>query len=626
MEWKEDGDGAWGWGECGLIPVNVPIAALRCNACGFSRRGFLYFPSNRSSNSLDRGSSMKQALGILGILTAAGIVLSLILQHTMQRGVTMLFVNGTVYTVNDRQPRAEAVAIDGDRIVGVGTNEEILRRFTADRVIDLRGRAMYPGFIDSHAHLEGLGASIKEVDLTGAESPEEAASLVAAAVRSTVPGGWIRGRGWDQTRWHGKNLPTHGVLDRASPDAPVFLLRVDGHAVWVNRKAMTLAGITRTTPDTPGGRIVRDTRGEATGVFVDNAILPLEAVLPSPTTEERMDALKKAADVCLANGLTEVHDMGVDSAGIDMTRQLITAGRIQLRMVIAVDGMSASTWEMYRKSGPVINDCGGRLTIRGVKFYADGALGSRGAALLEPYDDDPGNRGLTLVSQADLLKAAREALSSGFQMCTHAIGDRANAIVLDVYAEALKSDPAGHGDRRWRIEHAQVLSATDIPRFAQLGILPMMQPTHATSDMRWAEARLGPKRILGAYAWRSLLDHGSIIPGGSDFPVESPNPLLGFYAAITRQDRNGKPAGGWFPEQCMTRSEALKSFTLWGAYAGFQEKDKGSIEPGKWADMVVLSKDIMTVEPREILDTSVEMTMIGGSIVYTPAVQNVAVK
>jgi len=559
---------------------------------------------------------MKQTLGILGLLIAAGIVLTLVFSLTMQRNVSMLMVNGVIHTLDEHQPVAEAVAVRGDRIVAVGTTDELRGRFTVDKVIDLGGRPVYPGFIDSHAHLESLGAALMEVNLAGARSADEAAAMVAAAARDTVRGGWIRGRGWDQNRWPGALFPTHEILDRVSPDIPVILRRVDGHAVWVNKKVLDIAGINENIPDPPGGKILRDRAGKPSGVFIDNAVALLDDVLPPASKEERTEAVRRGVAACIASGLTEVHDMGVDSLGIEIYKTLIAERAFPFRVYVAIEGSSTGTWDHYRTAGPIREGYDGRLRVRALKLYADGALGSRGAALLESYSDDPGNRGLTLTSRGELLGKAKEALESGFQMCTHAIGDRANGIVLDVYEEALGSVTPKARDVRFRVEHAQVLTPRDIPRFKSLGVLPMMQPTHCTSDMPWSESRLGPVRIKGAYAWRSLMAQGSIIPGGSDFPVESPNPLWGFYAAITRQDREGKPPGGWFPEQRMAREEALKSFTLWGAYAGFQEKEKGTIEPGKWADLVVLSKDIMTIEPDEVLTTSVEMTIVAGTIVY----------
>ncbi|MBI4535232.1 MAG: amidohydrolase [Ignavibacteriae bacterium] len=544
------------------------------------------------------------------------LMIYLLLSYFQPKEATMLLVNGVVYTANDTQPIAEAIAVEREMIVGVGSSEEIRRSFKAATVVDLQGRPVYPGFTDSHAHLEGLGALLANVNLMGTNSLEEIQKLVADRVKTVPDGAWIRGRGWDQNRWSGKSFPTHQILDTVAPDVPVFLKRVDGHAAWVNKKALDLAGITNTTLDPPGGRIIRDKNGRPTGVFIDNAVDVFESVMPLPSVQERTEAVENGVEACLKVGLTQVHDMGVDLELIQIYKQLIESGRFPFRVYAAIDGFG-ETWNHYLKEGPEVDANDGKLTVRALKLYADGALGSRGAALIEPYSDDPGNRGLTRASAEEIESAALQCIDKGFQMCTHAIGDRANHVVLNAYEKVFKSTPAKANDARFRIEHAQVIDRTDIERFHGLGVLPMMQPTHCTSDMYWAEDRLGPKRAEGAYAWRSLLDSKSIIPSGSDFPVESPNPLWGFYAAITRQDHSGWPEGGWHPEQSMSREEALKSFTLWGAFAAFEETKRGSIEKGKLADIVVLSDDIMKVEPRMILSTIVEMTIVGGEIVYS---------
>lgn len=528
---------------------------------------------------------------------------------------SMLLTNGVVYTLNDNHTAAEAVAVNNGRIVGVGSNDEIRRKFKSDRIIDLKGRAMYPGFVDAHGHMEGLGALLSNLDLDGTTSVEEIQKLVGEWAKSVKPGAWLRGRGWDQNKWVQHSFPTHQMLDAVVKDIPVYLRRVDGHALWVNQKALDLAGITRSTRDPEGGRIIRDKSGNPTGVFVDNGIDLIDSVMPQPTEEERTDAFRKAVAECVKVGLTEVHDMGEDLQAIAIYKKLIAEKRFPFRVYVAIGGIG-KTWSRYLQEGPEIGGNDGRLTIRALKLYADGALGSRGAALIEPYSDDPGNRGLTLTSSEQLKSAADQALEKGFQVCVHAIGDRANNLVLNVYEEALKSNPAKAKDARFRIEHAQVLTPGDIPRFHELEVIPSMQPTHCTSDMYWAEDRLGPERVKGAYAWRSLLDQGSIIPAGSDFPVESPNPLFGFYAAITRQDKKGWPEGGWFPAQRMTRQEALKSFTTWAAYAAFEENLKGRIETGMLADFTILSDDIMKIDALRIPDARVEMTIIGGDVVY----------
>jgi hypothetical protein len=552
------------------------------------------------------------------ILSIAVLFLALyyfLFLRSSMKNASLLLVNGSVHTVNDVQPSAQAIAVVNGRIAAVGSTADIQAAYRAPQVIDLKGRAAYPGFIDSHAHLEGLGAFLMNLDLTGTKSPEEIMQRVKERVNTTAPGVWIRGRGWDQNDWAVKHFPTRHMLDAIAPDVPVYLKRVDGHAVWVNTKVLQLAGITERTADPEGGKILRDNNGYPTGIFIDNATDLLDEALPDPPVGERTEAVLRAVNACTRVGLTGVHDMGVDLELIDIYKSLIAAGRLPLRVYAAIDG-SGPTWEYYRTKGPEIGTNDGRLTIRSLKLYADGALGSYGAALIEPYADEPSTRGLTLLSTDSMRALGREVVLHGFQLSVHAIGDRANHVTLDMYEELFQSAGKAGADLRFRVEHAQILEPADIPRFAKLGVIPAMQPTHCTSDMYWVERRLGRRRLQGAYAWRSLIDAGSIVPGGSDFPVEGNNPLWGFHAAVTRQDHSGFPPGGWMPEQRMTRVEALKAFTVWGAYAAFEEGDKGTLAPGKLADIVVLSDDIMQVAPETILQTTVHMTIVGGEIVY----------
>jgi predicted amidohydrolase YtcJ len=552
----------------------------------------------------------------LGVSLLVILILYVVFFHQRPGEATTLIVNGVVYTVSEGKPKAQAVAIRGNTIVGVGTNEEVRSSFKSPIVIDAGGRAVYPGFIDSHCHIERLGVLLKSLDLTGTTSIREILAAVADRATSTRNSEWIRGGGWDQSKWEKSAFPTRQMLDSVVKDIPVYLIRVDGHAVWVNTKVLEMSGVSERTPDPEGGRIIRNVLGEPTGVFVDKAVDLISNLLPTPSEGERTGAIERAIEECLKNGLTEVHDMGVDLDAIKIYEKLAVAKELPIRVYGAINGLG-ETWDYYLRTGPQIDMYGGRLTVRAIKLYADGALGSRGAALIEPYTDDPGSRGLTVISGETIKSTTAQALEEGFQVCTHAIGDRANHIVLNAYEEAYNSRKISTKDARLRVEHAQVIDSTDIPRFARLGVLPMMQPTHCTSDMYWAKERLGPRRILGAYAWRSLLEHGSIIPASSDFPSESPNSLLGFYAAITRQDPSGWPEGGWFPGQRMTREEALRSMTLWGAYAAFQESWLGSIEPNKRADIVILSHDIMEIAPREILTATVELCMIDGEISYS---------
>ncbi len=572
------------------------------------------------------------------------IIFSYLFFWVVPESADVLYVNGHVYTMDVKNSEADAFAVRGGRIVAVGLTEDLKKSIRPKQVVDLEGRTVLPGLIDSHAHLMGLGISKLTIDLVGASSEAHIASLVSERVKKSAQGQWIRGRGWDQNLWQSKRFPSHQVLDKVSPDNPVLLVRVDGHAAWANKKALDFAGISKQTPDTTGGKILRDSEGNPTGVFVDNAINLITRALPPPTERESEEALKLAVSECLKSGIVSMHDMGVDWKDIERYKRLIDRDEFPFRVYAAVDG-AGETWDRFMgkipfefEKGPIIGYGDNRLFVRALKLYVDGALGSRGAALLEPYSDDPGNRGLTVTDEKSLRQSVNEALTLGFQVCTHAIGDRGNSIILDVYEAALKQHPAA--DPRLRIEHAQVLALEDIPRFKKLGVLPCMQPTHCTSDMYWAEARLGPTRIRGAYAWRSLLETGVIIPGGSDFPVESPNPLLGIYAAITRQDGFGRPKnaedvrsnfqlsaegvrdpqafeGGWYASQRMTRTEALRAFTSWAAFAGFQETLLGSLEKGKLADFVILSKDIFKIAAEEILTTVVEKTYVGGKEAYT---------
>ncbi len=548
-----------------------------------------------------------------GLLVFAGVYT--LYYFLQQKTATLILYNANVYTVDPHRPTAQAIAIRGNTIVGVGTTEEIRGGFRGAREIDLKGKPVFPGFTDAHAHLESLGALLVNLNLDGTKSVEEIRALVAGRVAELPEGAWLRGRSWDQNDWPENAFPTHHMLDDLTGDHPAYLVRVDGHAAWVNKKALDLAKITRETSDPPGGSIIRDASGNPTGVLVDNAMDLVSAIVPSPSREERSEAVKTAIEECLSVGLTSVHDMGVDEDLIDIYKSLIEQGAFPFRVYAAIGG-TGSLWRRYLQSGPEVGLGNGRLTVRALKLYADGALGSRGAALIAPYDDDPGNRGLTVTSADTLKAAAAAALRRGFQVCTHAIGDRANHIVLNVYDDVFRRNPDGKS-ARFRVEHAQLLDKADIGRFKPLGVLPSMQPTHCTSDMYWAEKRVGPERIKGAYAWRSLLNAGNIIPGGSDFPVEAPPPLYGFYAAITRQDHDRWPEGGWYPAEQMTREEALKAFTIWAAYAAFEERVRGTIAVGKLADIVVLSTDIMTCEPMEILSTKVLYTLVDGEIAYS---------
>jgi predicted amidohydrolase YtcJ len=538
------------------------------------------------------------------------MILILALFSGLMRAQTadMVITGARIYTLNPQEPVASAIAVKDGKVLAVGENVEAYLG-PATRRIDAKGATIIPGLIDSHVHMRNFGDSLEMLDLRATKSAEQITAMIRDAARWRRPGEWIRGRSWDQTVWPSRQFPDAGLLSSAAPDNPVYLTRVDGHAAWVNQKALEIADLNAATPDPPGGRILRGPSGAPTGVLIDRAQSLVSRHIPAETPQQIAQRIARAAQECARLGLTSVHDAGVSGPELDAYRRLIAEHKLPVR-VYAMIGGDGPLWRDYLKRGPEISD---RLTVRSIKLVADGALGSRGAALLAPYSDDPGNTGLLILPQSDVERVAREAVTHGFQVNTHAIGDRANRAVLQAYAAAL----GGKNDRRFRIEHAQVVALADIPLFAKFSIIASMQPTHATSDMRWAEARLGPQRIQGAYAWQRFLALGVPVASGSDFPVEEPNPLEGFYAAITRQDRAGSPPGGWFPTQRMSREEAFKSWTLTGAYAAFEEKTKGSLEPGKLADFVMLSGDIMKIPAQEIPGTRVRMTVVGGEIVFS---------
>ena len=525
----------------------------------------------------------------------------------------VIVVNAAIYTADDARPRADGMAVQGGRVTYVGTSAGARAlASTATRVIDARGQTVVPGMVDGHAHLSGLGQALRIVDLTGTTSYQQVIDRVVARARTAPKGSWVLGRGWDQNDWSDKNFPTHDLLTRAVPDHPVLLTRIDGHANVANATAMELAGVTATVKDPDGGRVERDAKGFPTGVFVDRAMGMVSRIVPPPSQAQWREMVLAAIAECNKWGLTGVHDAGQGPAMIRLYEQLAREGRYNLRNYVMIsDGPGLDS---LLAVGPKNGLSDGRLWIRSIKLYGDGALGSRGAALLAPYSDDPKNTGLLIASLAHIRDVSVKALKAGFQVNTHAIGDRANRVALDAYEQAFAQVPGK--DHRFRIEHAQIISPADIPRFAKLKVLPSMQASHQTSDMYWAKDRLGEARLAGAYAWRSLLRTGVIIPNGSDFPVEQVNPLISFHSAVTRQDAKHWPAGGWRPEEKMTRTEALKSMTLWPAIAGFQEAELGTLAAGKRADFVILSQDIMTVAAEKILDTRVIATYLGGKAVY----------
>lgn len=531
----------------------------------------------------------------------------------------LLFVGGPVRTLEADQPLASALAVVGDRIAWVGDAAQAGRwRGPDTRVIELDGRCLLPGFTDAHLHLEGYADLLAEVDLVGTASYEDVVARVVARAAGAVPGAWIVGFGWDQNDWDDSAFPVHDPLSAALPDHPVVLRRIDGHALLANAAALAAAGVDGTTPVPDGGRMLRDPDGAPTGVLIDNAMALVLDAVPDKSEATRRARLPAAIAALHAHGITSVHDAGVPASTVALYAALDREGRFPLRVHVMLSaGEPALRADPALTGWPTPDLLGdGRIAVRAIKAYADGALGSRGAALLADYADDTGNRGLLLTTPEALAELARFAVDGGWQLCTHAIGTRANRLVLDTYEETLSAVDDGPA-RRFRVEHAQVLAPADIPRFAALGVLPSMQAQHCTSDMPWAGRRLGPVRERGAYAWRALLDTGVILPGGSDCPVEEPDPIAAFHAAVTRQDAHARPEGGWHPEQCMTREEALAHLTRWPAYAAFREDDLGSLAPGKRADLVVLSGDPLGVPDDALLGLSVELTVFDGLVVFS---------
>lgn len=521
---------------------------------------------------------------------------------------------GRVLTMLETEPASAptAVAVAGGRILYVGDDAGALALAAPGaQKIDARGGAIIPGFIDSHAHLYGLGKALAEIDLRGTATVEEAVQRVADAAAANPGRGWLEGRGWDQNDWPVKEYPHREMLDRVARKRPILLRRVDGHAAWASTMALALAGITIETPDPPGGSIVRDARGEPTGVLIDNAVSLVTQVIPAPDQAEVRRRLRLAAEHCLRLGVTSVHDAGVSWERAQLMKELAAAGELGVRVHAMYDD-EAATLAAALEAGPWTSE-DGMLSLRAVKLYADGALGSRGALLLQDYSDQPGHRGLAVTDAGHLRQVMRTMGGAGFQVCTHAIGDGGNRLVLDLYEEVLgELKPR---DARWRVEHAQILDPADIPRFAKLGVVAAMQPVHCTSDMDWADERLGAERLKGAYAWKSLLGTGAHLCYGTDFPVEKVEPLEGLYAARTRMHPDGTPIGGWRPEEAVDARTALWLYTAGGAWAAFAEDELGVIAPGYRADLAVLDGDPVGCTAAELLTMKVTATVVAGRLV-----------
>ncbi len=519
--------------------------------------------------------------------------------------VDLIVHNAIIYTVNDGFEKAEAMAIDSGRIVAVGPEHEIRNKYEGRETLDLRMKFVYPGFIDGHCHFTGYGLSLQQVDLTGTKSWDECLERISEFAEKH-PEGWITGRGWDQNDWADKSFPDNRELNQRFPDRPVFVRRVDGHAGIANTAALKLAGITEKT-EIVGGDVKK--YGEVlTGLLVDNAMEPVLKAIPEPDETLLRKALTEAQKNCFAVGLTGVDDAGISWRDVALIEKMHADSTLKIR-VYAMLSDAPENYAYFLEQGPLKTD---RLSVRSFKYYIDGALGSRGAALLEPYSDDPDNSGLILTDPDYLRQQAQKLHDAGFQINTHCIGDSANRLVLQVYGDIL----GGSNDKRWRIEHAQVLAPEDFSLFGKYNIIPSVQPTHATSDMYWAEERLGPERIKYAYAYKELLKQNGLLALGTDFPVEDIDPLNTFYAAVFRRDHTGFPEGGFEPGNALTREEALRGMTIWNAIANFEENEKGSLEPGKFADFVVLNIDLMTVPQEDFDQVKVEMTFIDGERVY----------
>jgi predicted amidohydrolase YtcJ len=557
-------------------------------------------------------------LSTLALLLAAcdsGITTSV--EHEPERSsATTLVFNGRIHTFDADRTIVEggAIAISGEgRILAIGPDEEMMTAYPDAVRHDLQGRSVFPGLIDAHAHFIGLAQSLTRADLVGAKNLDEVIDRLQAFETTLAENDWLVGRGWDQNDWPGQQFPSKADLDRAFPERVVWLERIDGHAGWGNSAA--LAAVDRDLSgdwQPKGGRIHRDEHGEATGIFIDGATAMLDKLVP-PVSEERLQAaIDEATEILLSNGLTGVHDAGLSWENIQLLKERADQGRLGVRIYAMTDGVGEALEQLCANG--YLEHSSGRLIARAMKLYSDGALGSRGAALLEDYSDEPGSRGLLFVSDEEMQEAVRQALECNLQIGVHAIGDGGNRQVLDAYAAETPAFPENPG--RHRIEHSQVIELGDIQRFADMNLIASMQPIHATSDMYWAEERLGPDRILGAYAWRRLLDAGVRLALGSDFPVEQVNPMLGIYAAVSRKDLEGNPEGGWYPDQVLSRDEAISGFTRDAAWAAFMESEVGSLEAGKRADFIVLDRDLMTVEAFRIPQTRVLQTWLDGQLVW----------
>ncbi len=540
------------------------------------------------------------------LIIITSILMTLFSCSTVKKEADLILTNGIVYTVDQEFSKAEAIVVKDHRIVEVGSSEQILKKYTAKEIHDLNGKFAYPGWIDAHCHFFGYGINLNAVDVAGTSSVEEIIVMLKAYQQNNK-GTWITGRGWDQNDWEVKEFPDRSMLDKHFPDTPILLRRIDGHAAWANTKALELAGVTSANK-VEGGTVVLK-KGEPSGIFIDNAIGLVSSKIPGPTKQEIIVGLKEAEQNCFQVGLTSVQDAGLSKEVVQLIDTQHQSGELKMR-INAWLSPSEENYTHFVEKGPYRTD---HLSVNTVKLYTDGALGSRGALMIEEYSDDHGNHGLLLTPLEELEELSRRAYENNFAIATHCIGDSANRETLKIYADILE----GKNDRRWRIEHAQIIHPDDFHYFGEYNIVPSVQSTHATSDMYWADERVGEERLKGAYAYKQLLAENGWIPNGSDFPVEQINPLFGFYASVVRKDQAGYPEGGFQMENAISREEALRAMTIWAAKAGFEEDLKGSIEVGKLADFTITGTDLMTAPEAELFKIQVDATYSGGEVVFT---------
>jgi predicted amidohydrolase YtcJ len=528
--------------------------------------------------------------------------------------VDLIVYNAKIYTVDSAFSTAEALAVHQGKLVAVGSLEDVFARYRSDSLADLGGQFVYPGFYDPHAHFYGLGQGLDQADLVGTTSFAQVVQRLQAFEKQNPGKNWLLGRGWDQNDWATKNFPTRDTLDRLFPNKAVFLVRVDGHAALANGRALEIAGLLKggemsgKISSQVSGGLVETRQGRATGILIDNAMGLVRRVVPPPDAAEMRQALAKAQAACVRLGLTSVSDAGLSRQLIDLVDSMHNDGSLKMR-IYAMIALTVPNKEYYLKRGPYRT---ARLNVRSFKVYADGALGSRGACLLAPYADRPAEAGFLLYPEEELRRNIVEVAAAGFQVNTHCIGDSANRFILNTYGQILR----GKNDRRFRIEHAQVVHPADVPKFGQFSVIPSVQSTHATSDMYWAADRLGPARVKSAYAFKDLLAQNGLLANGSDFPVEAVNPLFGFHAAVARQDAQGYPAGGYQMENALDRPSALRAMTSWAAFANFEDTERGSLEVGKLADFTVLAQDLLTAPAAQLRQIAVRRTYINGERVF----------